>query len=424
MTKASPTLNIEESVHDANGKSATILTSKVPLKNVDGEIIGILGIYTDITERKQTEDALRQSENKYKTLLENLPQRIFLKDRNSVYVSCNESYAGDLKIEASQIAGKTDYDFYTTELAEKYRVDDKRIVESGQTEAFEEKYIRQGEERIVHTVKTPVRDEQGNVTGILGIFWDITEYRQAQDRLDRYREKMSQAERLASLGTLSATLAHELTQPLTVVRLSIENALADLETTPCPVSVTEGLEDSLAEMSHTVSIIDRLRNFARKSSKDDMTQVDLKAVAGRITQLLDGHSRRVGITVRLENMDSLPAMFANEKDMEQLFFALVENAIHAADGKENRQLAISAAIEGQHIELRFSDNCGGIAPKNLDKIFEPFFTTKPAGEGTGLGLCIVQRIVSHAGGKIRVESKTGKGSTFFISLPVNRAEGS
>ena len=134
-------------------------------------------------------------ENIYRTLLDNLPQNIFLKDRNSVYLSCNENYARALKIKTEEIAGKTDYEFYPKELAEKYRADDKRIVESGKVEEIEEKYIQEGKEFIVKTVKTPIKDEQGSVIGILGIFWDITERKKAEGkRLDalEMREKITE----------------------------------------------------------------------------------------------------------------------------------------------------------------------------------------------------------------------------------------
>ncbi|MEW6417011.1 MAG: PAS domain-containing protein [Nitrospirota bacterium] len=134
-------------------------------------------------EHKCAEESLKASENKYRTLVENLPQKIFLKDKNSVYVSCNENYARDLKIKSDEITGKTDYDFYPEELAEKYRADDKKIMESGKTEEIEEKYIKDEQEFIVYTVRTPVQDEKGNIIGILGIFWDITERKRMEEAL-------------------------------------------------------------------------------------------------------------------------------------------------------------------------------------------------------------------------------------------------
>jgi len=137
--------------------------------------------------------------------------------------------------------------------------------------------------------------------------------------------------------------------------------------------------------------------------------------------LLNESARRARIALNLNGMDKLPPVYLNEKDMEQLFFALADNAIQAADGKKSRQLIISGAVKNEHLELCFSDNCDGIAPENINKIFEPFFTTKPKGQGTGLGLCIVQSIVSRAGGKIRVESKFGEGSTFFVTLPIKES---
>jgi C4-dicarboxylate-specific signal transduction histidine kinase len=240
-------------------------------------------------------------------------------------------------------------------------------------------------------------------------------------RLKTYREEMIRTEHLASLGMLSATMAHELTQPLTVISMSIGNSLAELETMSCPSTVIEDLKDGLAGISHVTSILGRFRNFARKTSEKIIRKVELKAVADRIVELLEESAWRAKVAIQTEGMDKLPSLYSNKENLEQIFFVLIDNAIQAADGKKNHQLIISGVVKDGRIELRFSDNCGGIAKENLEKIFEPFFTTKPTGRETGLGLYVVQRIVYRIGGKVRVESKVGDGSTFIIILPIKQA---
>ncbi len=135
------------------------------------------------------ETSLKERETRYMTLLENLPQKIFLKDKNSVYISCNKNYAKDLKIIPEDIVGKTDYEFFPKKLAEKYRKDDRRIIKSRKIEDIEEKYIQDGKEYWVHTVKTPIENENGEVTGVLGIFWDITEDKLREELLIENEEK-------------------------------------------------------------------------------------------------------------------------------------------------------------------------------------------------------------------------------------------
>ena len=177
----------ENPILTKDGKERIIAWRNTVLKDEEGNITATMSSGEDVTEARRAEKALRKSENKYRTLLEQLPQKIFHKDRNSVYVSCNEYYARDLGIKPEEIKGRTEHDFFPKKLARKYRADDKKVMASGKTKEFDEKYILDGQEIFVHTVKTPVKDEKGRITGVLGIFWDVTEKKQDEETL-RERE--------------------------------------------------------------------------------------------------------------------------------------------------------------------------------------------------------------------------------------------
>ena len=137
----------------------------------------------DRRARHAAEEAQRASENKYRMLFESIPLMIFTKDLDSAYLTCNLNYARNLGIQPEEIAGHTDYDFFPKDLADKYRADDSRVMESGIQEAIEERYVRSGYEAWMQAIKKPIRNEAGTVTGILGIFWDITERKQAALKL-------------------------------------------------------------------------------------------------------------------------------------------------------------------------------------------------------------------------------------------------
>jgi C4-dicarboxylate-specific signal transduction histidine kinase len=184
--------------------------------------------------------------------------------------------------------------------------------------------------------------------------------------------------------------------------------------------VAEDLHDGLAEVSSMAAIVERFRSFAHRSSEKAVKEVALSDVACKVIRLLEESARQARIALDARELERLPPIYAHEKDTEQMFFALAQNAIQAADGLKDRSFRIRGTRREDRVELQFADDCGGIPPENLERIFEPFFTTKPPGEGTGLGLCIVQRIVSQAGGHLRVDNRWGEGATFHVTLPIER----
>ncbi len=407
-----------EGVRD-DGSRAAVRIQAFPILEADGSAKGFLEIAEDITEHKQAKEKLEESEQRFKIIFDNAADGILLAD-----VENKKFYIGNKTI--CQMLGYKPEEINNLGVLDIHPKDHLSYV----TEQFE----KQAKKEITLTENIPVKRKNGSIfyadinsfpitlggkTYLMGIFRDVTDRKRIEEELNTYREKMVQAERLASLGTLSATLAHELTQPLTVIRLSIENSLEDLEPTSCCNTVKDVLKDALNEVSNATSVVERFRNYARQSSRKTLCKTDLGAIAGRIIRLLGKTAQRAKISLHLKGMDKLPPVYSNEKDIEQLFFALTENAIQAADGKKNRRFVIEGAVKDENVALRFSDNCCGIAPENLDKIFDPFFTTGSDDGRTGLGLPIVQRLLSEYGGKISVRSRLGKGTTFYITLPIH-----
>ncbi|MFA8343207.1 MAG: PAS domain S-box protein [Rhodothermaceae bacterium] len=177
-----------------------------PVYDSNHNFISFDGIARDITEYKTSEAALKLSEYKYKTLLDSLPQKVFYKDTDSSYVAVNRSYASDLNLQPEDLIGKNDYDFFPKDLAEKYRSDDKKIMQNKNTVEFDESYMKDNELKTVHTVKVPVKDETGKIKGLLGIFWDITHRKNLEERLIKSEHELLTLSTRLQLAVKSAKI--------------------------------------------------------------------------------------------------------------------------------------------------------------------------------------------------------------------------
>jgi diguanylate cyclase (GGDEF)-like protein/PAS domain S-box-containing protein len=191
-----PIINREEPGLDSRGNRKWVLTTKVPLRDENGEITGLVGIGRDITEYKQVKDALDESKLLFHLLIESLPQNIYAKDVDGRFVFANQHYCATQGRSLEEIVGKTDFELHPPELAEKYRLDDRRVIETGETIELEEEHEPIGGKKFfVQVIKTPFYDSKGQTAGTLGIFWDITQRKQAESELRRAQDALESAHR-------------------------------------------------------------------------------------------------------------------------------------------------------------------------------------------------------------------------------------
>ncbi len=258
-------------------------------------------------------------------------------------------------------------------------------------------------------------DEAGNTYAVLGISRDITVTKKKE-----IEEQMYHTEKLASMGTLAAGVAHEINNPLAII-LGFSDLL--LERYPPESDEYSMLKTIEKHALNAKKVVQGLLSFARYTDQKEEV-CDLNKDIELVLNVVKNALTLNNIKIVKELQSDLPTIKGDPSKFQQVFLNLINNSIHAM--KEGGTLSIKTKLlDSNNIEIRFSDTGYGIAPEHRNRIFDPLFTTKKVGEGTGLGLSVCYGIISQHGGKITFETKTKEessttGTTFIITLPVAR----
>ena len=435
-----------------NGEMRWARNTVVPRRDEHGNVVAYDGLIRDITARKTAEEKLLKSEAFYHSLVESLPQHILRKDLNERFTFANQKFCQLLGKPLDQIVGKTDFDFFHPDLAAKYQADDRHVMKAGKLfEAVEVNQAPGGEQRYVNVIKSPIHDPQGNVIGIQGIFWDITERMRAEDDLRKAHEdlrkshaevkaahlQLIQAAKMESIGTLAAGVAHEVKNPLATLTMGVNYLDKNVSRADANIKMV------LSEMRDAIGRADRitreLLDFSA-SRQLDVHAEDLNRVLEQTLLLMRHELNKQKIELVTEFAPDLPRVAIEKNQIQQVFVNLFMNAIHAMKGggeltvrTSKTRIVRSTHIEGSRSSNQFflgdtvvlaeiEDTGSGISQEHLAKIFDPFFTTKPTGIGTGLGLPVSKKIIELHGGTIEITNRPEAGARVAVMLRAEKTK--
>jgi PAS domain S-box-containing protein len=404
--------------------------SKAPLRAKDGEITGIVTAAVDIDDRYEAEQALRQSEERFRTLFDFASDAIFIHDIGGKFVEVNRTACERLGYSRDELLAMSPTDIDLPEFAALVAVREEELT-SHRSTFLETAHVRREGVAIPVEVSATVIDLGGR-KAILSIARDITERRQAEAERAALEDQLRQAQKMEGIGRLAGGIAHDFNNLLTAIRGSASLALSEL---PPGEGPREDLEQIEQAADRAARLTRQLLAFARRTVLQPEV-VDLGEIVRRLEPML---SRLIGEDVRLLTIvpDDTGCVLADPGQIEQVILNLAVNASDAMpDGgtltieiadietAETIESQADAQPAGKMTSLSVTDTGTGMDAETLGHLFEPFFTTKGPGKGTGLGLATVYGIVRQSGGTVTARSKPGHGSTFALYLPrVDRTTG-
>ena len=430
-----PVIDREEYFFDETGRKRWLLTSKLPLRDQQGTIIGLIGTGRDITQLKDAEEALARERLLLRTLIDNLPDGVYAKDITGRKTLANPA---DLKVMSckteAEAIGKNDFDLFPKDIAEKFWADDQKVIAGQPVINREEYYLDEaGQKRWLLTSKLPLRDQSGKIAGLVGIGRDITQQKEAEAALRKSEEKLRQSavqlERSnRELQDFAYVASHDLQEPLrkvTVFSERLKETNAD-KFGPDSLGYLDRMQKATGRMQ---TLINDLLTFSRVTTKaQPFAPVNLAEVAAGVVEDLEG---RIELVKGRVEVGPLPVIDAEPLQMRQLLQNLIGNALKFRRPEEPPVVKVEAQIvpdpqapEKKLCRLTVSDNCIGFEEKYAERIFQVFqrLHTRNEYEGSGMGLAIVRKIALYHGGDVTARSKPGAGSTFILTIPVTHPQ--
>ncbi len=409
-----PVAEFENTVLTSTGEERLIVWHNSYLRDETGTISGCLCAGEDITDRRKMENDLRISEERF-TKSQNFAN-IGTWDWNiqtgALYWSDRIAPLFGYEVGALE----TTYDNFEAAI----HPDDRQLVtdavsacvESGVEYNIEHRVVwPDGTVRILLEKGDVVRDADGKPLNMLGVVQDITESKNMQAQL-------IQSSKMATLGEMATGVAHELNQPLNVIRMAVNNIQRKSQNNNAdPAYLSDKLSKIDSQVDRATAIIDHMRIFGRKADTTPAV-LDSKQMVDAALGLIGGQLRLADVAVTIESPEACPLIRGHQVQVEQVLLNLIGNARDALNDKTDgdRRIAITIGEDIGNVYIALEDNGGGIAPDDLPRIFEPFFTTKEVGQGTGLGLSISYGIINDMGGSLSV-ANTEDGARFLITLP-------
>ncbi|MBT3193674.1 MAG: PAS domain S-box protein [Verrucomicrobia bacterium] len=400
-----------------------------PLEIITGTIKGERGavlLMRDITERCNTEDALRESEARFELFMQYLPGAAFVKDADGKFIYMNATGLQMCDLTPTDYTTKTDYDIYPPTLADQFAEEEKRILRDNRENRALIRTLHEDSPRAVQTYKFPIPAQDQSRPMIGGIAMDVTEQENAENERRKIEKQMQQAQKLESLGVLGGGIAHDFNNLLMGMLGHADLALTQL---PEEALARQNIEEVITSAQRAADLANQLLAYSGEG-KFLVETVSLSLLVGEMSNLIEvSISKKAMLQLNLDQ--SIPAIRCDVTQIRQIIMNLIVNASDALE-EESGNITLTTGLtraainsddtylgselpEGEYVFARISDTGCGMDEDTRARIFDPFYTTKFAGRG--LGLAAVMGIVKNHDGAISLESEPEKGTTFTVYLP-------